>query len=260
MQILLEVCCGCLEDAVNAESGGADRIELNTALFLGGLTPSEGLLREVKNRVQIPVICMVRPREGGFCYTAADYAVMKAGAEALLKSGADGLAFGFLKEDGAVDELRTAEFIDFVRKLNPDAQLVFHRAFDVVPNREAALETLISLGVHRVLTSGGRESAPKGAENIRKLIRQAAGRIEILPGGGITPENAAEFVKATGTAAIHASARKVVCDPSTRQNPEIFFGGKIGGAGVPEDEYKVTDADRVRALKAAAQSGREEIE
>ncbi len=248
---VVEVCCGCTEDAVQAERGGADRIELNSALFLGGLTPSIGALEAVKAQVKIPVMCMVRPREGGFCYTAFDYDTVCRDALALVRAGADGVVFGFLNDDGTVDAARCADFLGRVRAENPEVETVFHRAIDVVPDVFAALDTLTALGVTRVLTSGQRASAPQGAETIRKMLAHAAGRIDILPGGGINAGNVRGFIAETGVKSVHASARSLRRDTSVCGNPEIFFGGKIDGRGVPEDEYKVTDSALVGAVVRA---------
>ena len=250
-EILFEVCCGCTEDAVQAERGGADRIELNSALFLGGLTPSIGALEAVKALVKIPVMCMVRPREGGFCYTAFDYDTVCRDALALVRAGADGVVFGFLNDDGTVDAARCADFLGRVRAENPEVETVFHRAIDVVPDVFAALDTLTALGVTRVLTSGQRASAPQGAETIRKMLAHAAGRIDILPGGGVSAGNVRGFIAETGVKSVHASARSLRRDTSVCGNPEIFFGGKIDGRGVPEDEYKVTDSALVGAVVRA---------
>lgn len=250
-KILFEVCCGCTEDAVQAERGGADRIELNSALFLGGLTPSIGALEAVKAQVKIPVMCMVRPREGGFCYTAFDYDTVCRDALALVRAGADGVVFGFLNDDGTVDAARCADFLGRVRAENPEVETVFHRAIDVVPDVFAALDTLTALGVTRVLTSGQRASAPQGAETIRKMLAHAAGRIDILPGGGVNAGNVRGFIAETGVKSVHASAHSLRRDTSVCGNPEIFFGGKIDGRGVPEDEYKVTDSALVGAVVRA---------
>ena len=250
-KILFEVCCGCTEDAVQAERGGADRIELNSALFLGGLTPSIGALEAVKAQVKIPVMCMVRPREGGFCYTAFDYDTVCRDALALVRAGADGVVFGFLNDDGTVDAARCADFLGRVRAENPEVETVFHRAIDVVPDVFAALDTLTALGVTRVLTSGQRASAPQGAETIRKMLAHAAGRIDILPGGGVNAGNVRGSIAETGVKSVHASARSLRRDTSVCGNPEIFFGGKIDGRGVPEDEYKVTDSALVGAVVRA---------
>lgn len=246
--IRFEVCCGCAEDVINAEKGGADRVELNNALFLGGLTPSIGTLQAVKKHVKIPVMCMVRPREGGFCYTEAEYETMCMDAKALIENGADGIVFGFLHADGTVDAARCADFAGRIRAQNESVETVFHRAIDVVPDVFHALDLLILLGITRVLTSGQRASACLGTENIRKMLSYAAGRIDILPGGGINAQNVRAFLEETGVRSVHASARSIRRDESVCKNPEIFFGGKIDGKGVPEDEYKVTDSALVRDI------------
>lgn len=252
-KVLFEVCCGCLEDAVNAEKGGADRIELNSALFLGGLTPGVGLLKEVKKHIKIPVMCMVRPREGGFCYTDFDYKTILAEAEALIEAGADGIVFGFLTEDGEVDIKRSKELISLIKSKNEKTEIIFHRAFDLIPDVYKALDALISLGVNRILTSGKKPSAFEGKDCIKGLVKYGKGKIEILPGGGINKNNAKELIEYTGVSAVHASARSERLDKSGLLNPEIFFGGKIDGKWNPEHLYKVTDAklvsDVVDAIK-----------
>lgn len=246
-RVLIEACCGSAQDAIEAARGGADRVELNAALFLGGLTPSAGSLRVLRRASDIPVMAMLRPREGGFCYTEYDYETICRDALAMIRAGADGIVFGFLNADGTVDVPRCTDFLGRLRAVKPDVETVFHRAIDVVPDVYKALDELIALGVTRVLTSGQRASAPGGAETIRAMLRHAAGRIDILPGGGINAGNVRAFLEETGVKSVHASARSLRTDTSVRGNPEIFFGGKIDGKGVPEDEYKVTD----RALVAA---------
>lgn len=246
-----EVCCGCTEDAVNAFMGGADRIELNSALFLGGLTPSLGTLREVKRLVSIPVMAMVRPREGGFCYTEREYATMKEDAKLLLENGADGLVFGFLHADGTVDAERTKEFVE----LCGEKEAVFSRAIDVCPDIPEAVKQLAALGINRILTSGGEISAELGMDMIKRM-KEVAGKTEILPGGGIQPGNALKIITHTGVCQVHASARKLCYDTSVRANPKIFFGGKIDGKYNPEDEYKVTDPEAVRAMKTVLLDGK----
>lgn len=247
MSILFEVCCGTADDALQAADGGADRIELNSALFLGGLTPSIGALQVVKANCSVPVVCMVRPREAGFCYSETEFAAMEADASALLAAGADGLAFGFLQPDGTVDEARTRRFV----ALCGEKEAVFHRAFDVTPDRDAAIKSLIACGVKRVLTSGGAEIAPAGKDELRRLQQTYGEQIEILPGGGIRAENAAELAAYTGVKQVHGSARAAVRDTSTENNPVIVFGGAIEGKTLPETEFKRTAPELVRAVKDA---------
>lgn len=186
--VYLEVCCGSAADAIAAYQGGSNRVELNSDLFHGGLTPTLGALRTMKRHApELKVMCMVRPREGGFCYTDTEYETMLEDARIFVENGADGIVFGFLREDGTVDTARCREMLAVIG----DRESVFHRAIDVVPDVPAALDTLIDLGVTRVLTSGQRPTVPEGAQTIRAMIAHAGGRIQILPGGGITPENAA---------------------------------------------------------------------
>ncbi len=242
-QILLEICCGSIDDAIESEKGGADRVELCSALFLGGLTPSIGTIQEAKQRLKIPVIAMVRPRGGGFCYTEAEMATMERDTEAALQSGADGIVFGVLQANGKIDTQRSQR----IRRLIGTKQAVFHRAFDVTPDPFAALEELIDIGVTRVLTSGQKDSAPQGVELIRKLVERAGNRIEILPGGGIQPYQVREIASQTGCHQVHLTAWKTATDPSTHGNPEVTFGGALYP---PEDRYQVTDASLVKEIAA----------
>ncbi len=242
--MIFEVCCGCTDDAVNAFLGGADRIELNSALFMGGLTPSTGTLRLVKELTDFPVMAMLRPREGGFCYSENEYKTIKEDAKILLENGADGLVFGFLNSDGTVNAQRTRELIE----LCGEKDSVFSRGIDVTPNIIEATELLRDLGITRILTSGGEKTALLGAENIKKMIAVAGGT-EILPGSGINADNVLELILKTGTAQVHASARKLCFDASVRTNSKIFFGGNIDGKFIPEDEYKITDFQLVRKIK-----------
>jgi copper homeostasis protein len=199
--VLLEACITTLDDARAAHLGGADRIELCAALELDGLTPSLGALLEIQSAVPLPVAFMLRPRAGGFVYTDAEMLVMGRDADLAVAHGASALVFGCLKADGTVDVPRARALIGRAGKM----PVVFHRAFDRAPDLFAALETLIDLGVTRVLTSGGHRTAAAGADVIRQLIARAAGRIEVLPGGGITPENAAGLIARTGATQLHGS-------------------------------------------------------
>jgi copper homeostasis protein len=240
-QILLEICCGSIDDAIESEKGGADRIELCSALFLGGLTPSIGTIDEAKLRLKIPVMVMVRPRAGGFCYTSAEMSTMERDATAALERGADGIVFGILTADGKVDLPRSQR----IRRLIGDKQAVFHRAFDVTPEPFEALEQLIDMGITRLLTSGQKDTVPQGVELIRKLVERAAGRIEVLPGGGIQPYQVRDMAEQTTCNQIHLTAWKTTTDPSTHANPAVTFGGALFP---PEDRYQTTDSTLVREI------------
>jgi copper homeostasis protein len=242
--IKLEICTASVEDCVKAERGGADRVELNCALMLGGLTPSLGALRESRAAVRLPIIAMIRPRPAGFCYSPAEFNVMQRDAEAALAEKADGIAFGILTAAGAVDVKRCRQMV----KLAGGRQAVFHRAFDVVRNPLKALEQLIDLGVTRVMTSGQEASAYNGAANIADYIRRAAGRIEILPAGGINRFTVADVIKRTGCDQIHASLSTAGKDRSASGRPQVSFGGAVKPS---EEEFTVTDAEAVRRLRRA---------
>ena len=239
---LLEVCCGSVEDVLQAERGGADRVELNACLFHGGLTPSIGALIAARQLSHLPIMAMVRPRQGGFCYTDAEYRTALADAEALLAHGADGLVFGFLNADGTLDVARTRELV----RLAGDKAKVFHRAIDVVPDWKRTLEQLIELGVDRVLTSGQAPDAWYGAEVIREMVAFAQGAIQILPGGGVSLRNLDRILQATGCDQIHVARFRQATDGSTAANPEIFYGGALYP---PEDRYDVIDGDYIAQIR-----------
>ncbi len=245
--ILLEICCGSTEDAVEAERGGADRVELCSALFLGGLTPSIGSLDEAKQRLKIPVMAMNRPRQAGFCYSATEFAVMERDADLLLEHGADGIVFGILNSDGTVDTVRSR----MIRDRIGSRQAVFHRAFDVTPDPFRALEELIDLGITRVLTSGQRNGAPEGSALIKQLIDRARERIEVLPGAGIGLDNIGDLVITTGCTQVHMTAFSERRDTSTQANPQVKFGSAL----MPDEAaYDLTDAGFVREVKERLQA------
>lgn len=242
-KILLEICCGSADNVIQAEKGGADRAELNSSLFQGGLTPTIGTLKTVKRRVHIPVMCMVRPRAGGFCYTEAEFETACEDARLLLENGADGLVFGFLRADGTVDEHRTRELVGICK----GRPCVFHRALDVTPDWKRALDTLMDLGVTRVLTSGQESDVFFALDTIREMIDYARGRIEILPGAGITLRNVERVAAATGCTQVHLARHKTLPDPSVNNNRSIYYGGALYP---PEDSFEVTDSDYVAAVRA----------
>jgi len=240
MNFKLEICCGSADDVFAAAEAGADRVELNSSLFLGGLTPSIGLLREAK-KAGIPIMAMVRPRDGGFCYTDREFAAMLEDIHSFCQEGVDGLVFGVLRPDGTVDVERCRILCEAAE----DRQKVFHRAFDVVPDWRKAMDELIELGFNRILTSGQSPNSILGAETIREMRNYATERIEILPGGGIRAHNIKELLAKTGCTQAHASAGKKYKDTSCAANPEVHFGPL---PNMPEDEYSVTDPDMVRNL------------
>ena len=242
-KLMLEVCCGSLEDVMQAAAGGADRVELNSCLFHGGLTPSVGELIEAKKAVSIPVMTMIRPRQGGFCYNEPEYRTALSDAEQLLEHGADGLVFGFLNADGTLDEARCKQLV----ALADGRATVFHRAIDVIADWKHALERLIALGVTRVLTSGQAPDVFYGVDVVREMIDFAQGAIQIMPGAGVNLKNVERIVEATGCEQIHVAGFTRRVDASTANNRDIFFGGALYP---PEDSYDVTDSRVVAGIKA----------
>ncbi len=237
--ITLEVCCGSYEDCMNAYNGNAKRVELNSSLFLGGITPSLGSLVLTKKNTDLEVICMVRPRGAGFYYTEVEYEGMLVDAKLLMEHGADGLAFGFLHEDKTVDVERTKEMVDLIHKYN--GQAVFHRAFDMIDDKDTAIEQLIALGVDRILTSGGYPTAPEGIEVLAHLQAHYGDKIQLLAGGGVHPHNVIELIEKTGLTQVHSSCKEWIVDPTTI--------AKRNSCSYNKDMYDIVSEDRVRILK-----------
>ena len=210
-KITTEVCCGKLSDALVAEMCKVDRIELNQALELGGLTPSNGSFLEVIKQIKLPVLCMVRSHAGGFIYNENELKVMKQDASFFLENGAAGIVFGFLKSDLTIDIDHVKELV----KMANGKDTVFHKAFDVTKNMEDSIKILIDCGVTRILTSGGKDAAHivEGCVTIDQLRYKYGSYIELLPGGGVTAENCREVLRISGCDQIHMSAKKSIIDP-----------------------------------------------
>jgi copper homeostasis protein len=240
----IEICVDSVEGAIAAERGGADRVELCDNLLEGGTTPSAGMVRVVRKSVRIGLQMMIRPRGGDFLYSAEEIEVMREDIRSARELGADGVVFGCLTPEGGIDAELTRELVRLARPLN----VTFHRAFDMCRDAESALETLIELGVDRVLTSGHEATCVEGLEMLAALQKQARGRIIVLPGGGITPRNAAKIVSATGVSEIHLSARRNFESGMRYRNSRVFMGGTLRP---PEFSWKVTDEAAVRTVVSA---------
>lgn len=236
--ILLEVCVDSPEGLLAAVAGGADRIELCSALAASGLTPAPGLMRLAAG-VGIPVYAMIRPRAGDFRYAPAEVDAMLADIDAARAAGLAGVVFGASDAAGALHEPLLARLCAHADGLGT----TLHRAIDVVPDVAAALEAAIGLGFERVLTSGGALTALEGAERIAGLVQQAAGRIGILAGCGVSARNAGEIVRRTGVTQIHGSCSRARGGEGL--SPRELALGFVDAA------ERVTDQRAVEALVAA---------
>jgi copper homeostasis protein len=243
MRTLVEICIESVDDAKAA--AGVDRLELCQALAVGGLTPSIGVQKAVREFSKVPLMTMIRPRTGGFFYSEAEYNVMRRDIDAAIDLRSDGIVFGILTESGDIDMARSEQIVRQIRSCQRQLHVVFHRAFDFTPDPFEALDRLIELGVTRVLTSGQQPTATGGAALIRALVKWAAGRIQILPGGGIRPDNVCTLLDQTGCDQLHASLRTAVTSAALRTVP-------LGDMS-EETSFTATDAVLVRSLLAAVE-------
>ena len=196
----LEISVETLEGALAAERGGADRIELCGDLSVGGVTPGVDLVRTVRAQIRIPLFMMIRPRAGDFVFTEREFEMMKRSMVEAKKSGADGVVLGILNKDRRVDIERTRELVNLARPL----PVTYHRAFDETADLHGALEDVIQTGSTRILTSGGAAGAPAGAATLAELVRDARGRIIIVPGAGIHASNILQIAQRTQAREFHS--------------------------------------------------------
>lgn len=241
-QVLIEICADGIESAIAAQKGGAHRIELCSALSIGGLTPSKGLMESVISHLKIPVNVLIRPREGDFLYSQLEYDVIKSDILAARQAGASGIVIGLLNSDGAVDIVRMKELRDLCRPMS----VTFHRAFDMTKDPHEALEQIIKLGCDRILTSGGYSTAFLGKKMISSLVEKANSRVVIMAGAGINEANFIELAKTTGCLEYHFSA-------SGKHSGEMNFMNEQLSAVFP-DSYPTTDILKVEAICKLAAS------
>ena len=230
--MIFEVCCGSFEDCINAKKYGADRIELNSALFLGGLTPSFATFKKAVKNCDIKIICMVRNRGAGFNYNNIEKEIMFEDAEFFLKNNADGIAFGFLNEDRTVDIETSLKMVKLIHSYNKEA--VFHRAFDMCDNPYKSIEELIDIKVDRILTSGQQENIFKGSDLLKSLQEKYGEYIEILAGGGLSENGLKEFIKYTGIKQLHSSCRKWTEDKTSES---LYIDNSYG----VKNSYEIAD-------------------
>jgi copper homeostasis protein len=216
----LEICVDSVESAAAAESGGAQRVELCCGLMEGGLTPSLGLIRAVRNRINIGVHVMIRPRGGDFFYSEDEIAVMRDDIAQAAQLGVTGVVFGLLTAEGDIDVKRTRDLVELARPM----QVTFHRAIDMTRDLTGSLEDVIESGADRVLTSGGEPTALEGRRCLRALMQAARGRIGLMAGGGVRAENVQEIALATGARQFHASLRRTSPSPIIYRVQKVHLG------------------------------------
>lgn len=233
-KLLLEVCVDSIESALAAQEGGAARVELCDNLLEDGTTPSAGMIEVARQYLRIGLHVMIRPRGGDFYYSDIEFEVMKKDILIAKQLGADGVVFGLLKPDHTVDLGRTRYLVQLARPL----RVTFHRAFDLATDSFQALEDIISLGIERILTSGHAQTALAGLSLITRLVESAAGRAIIMPGSGITPQNARTILAASGADEIHAGSAVSI----KKEYPQ---------AGLFLTPLNVVDSQKVRALLEA---------
>ena len=216
----------CLENALsvkNAELGGAERVELCSDLFEGGLTPSLGMVKTAKKLSSIKMSVMVRPRGGDFCYTDEEFEVMKEDVKLFRDEGVYSIVFGILNPDGSIDMERNRELIELARP----CKVTFHRAFDMCSDLKKGLEDLIELGFDRVLTSGGEASVLEGMFVLKDLVKQAGDRIIVMPGCGIKPRNFDYIRENIGAKEYHVHPSVKVESLTTYRPSHIYMGGML---------------------------------
>lgn len=240
-----EVCANSVESCLAAQAGGADRVELCAGIPEGGTTPSYGDIataRELLTHTRLHVI--IRPRGGDFLYTPLEQRIMLKDIENARRLGADGVVFGCLTSEGDIDIALMKQLLEAAQGMS----VTFHRAFDVCRQPKQALETLIQLGCHRILTSGAQPTAEQGIPLLKELQAQADGRIILLAGCGVNENNIARIASETGIREFHFSAREQLTSGMQFRNEAVSMGGTVC---IDEYSRPVTTAERVRKTISA---------
>ena len=239
----IEICVDSVESCINAERGGADRLELCGNMFEGGTTPSYGVLQLAREMVSKPIYAMVRPRGGDFCYNDIEFEIMKREIKLMKELKIDGIVFGILTKEGKVDKERCSKLLD----LWGTNKATFHRAIDVSSNLNEACEDIISLGFERILTSGGEANVMSGIIKLKELVEKYNDKIIIMPGSGINERNI-EYINDTVKAnEYHMTANKTVESVMQYRNENVFMGAALRP---PEFSQKYTDENKVKNIKS----------
>lgn len=243
----IEVCVSSLEMAMEAEKGGANRIELCANLFEGGNTPSAALIKMAKDSLRINTMVMIRPRGGDFCYSDIEFETMKNDILYCKSINIDGVVLGILKPNGTIDIERTKYLVEIARPM----KVCFHRAIDMTKDYLQAFKDILECGCDRILTSGGENKAIDGLRNIAEIMKLSENNIEIMVGSGVSSENAKEIYNKTGVNHFHLSAKTIKPSKMEYRNPKISMGGI---KEVPEYDTIYTDPDKIKAIRKVLDS------
>ena len=244
-KIIIEACVNSVQSAIEAQRGGALRVELCDNFYDGGTTPSSGAIEAARKYLNIALHVIIRPRGADFLYSDIEFETMKSDIIRARELGVDGVVFGFLDADGSVNKEQTQEMVELAGPMST----TFHRAFDMTADPFEALEDLVHLGVDRILTSGLRPSAVEGIELITRLVEKAANRIVVMPGVGVGRTNIEKLVKTTKAREFHVSSKKRVASLMRYKNEKVFMGSTPDPS---EYETVVTDHEDIRAICEAA--------
>ncbi|MBE7200972.1 MAG: copper homeostasis protein CutC [Parafilimonas terrae] len=245
--VKFEICVDSVAGVRAAVAAGADRVELCADLFEGGITPSRGTTRQARTVGGIGLHVIIRPRGGDFVFDDDEMAAMLADIDTARQEGADGVVIGVLTPEAEIDAPRTRALIAAAGPL----AVTFHRAFDMTPDPHAALDTLIGLGVGRILTSGQEATVLEGLPLIKELIGRAGDRVIIMPGGGITERNIGRIVAEAHPAEVHFAALRGVESPVVRRRDNVFMGGELRA---PEYNRLETSGTILAAVMGSARS------
>ena len=239
--MLIEIAANSLQSALNAQKAGASRIELCASLEIGGITPSAGLIRQVKSALEIPIFVLIRPRSGDFIYSKEEVKIMVDDILFCKEIGVSGVVIGALTQEGLID----VDIIQTLKSHSENLDVTFHRAFDISYDPIKSMQTLIDLKINRILTSGQKNNVIDGRFLIKKLVSESKGKITIMPGCGVNENNILQLASFTGAKEFHASLKKKVKSSSTHFNREVNLST---GGDLDENDYYESDFNRIQRL------------
>jgi len=231
---VLEICAFHIDSCIIAEREGAARIELCDNPVEGGTTPSYGTIKQVRNKISIALYPIVRPRSGNYFYTEEEFMILKDDIAMCRQLGCDGVSVGVQTRDATIDKERMKKIVEWAGPMG----VTCNRVFDGTPDPFAALEDLIACGCERILTSGQKRAAPEAGKLLGELVRQAAGRISIMPGAGINSSNLEKLRAECNAFEYHVSARTIAKNPLAYINAQISDYGNV----------YIADATEVRTM------------